>query len=50
MAVGTDVRATTLPDLQAARERDSKRKKLRGLVKNYTKKNPKPQPGNTKVY
>ena len=50
MAVGTDVRATTLPDLQAARGRDGKRKKLRGLVKSYIKKNQKPKPGNTKAY
>lgn len=50
MPTGTDVRATTQPDLQAARGRDSKRKKLRGLVKNYLKKNPKPKPGSSKSY
>ena len=50
MPTGTDVRATTLPDLQAARGRDSKRKKLRGLVKSYTKKNAKPKPGSSKSY
>ena len=50
MPVGSDVLATTQSDLQSARARDGKRKKLRTLVKNYTKKNAKPKPGNTKVY
>jgi|ETNvirenome_6_85_1030632.scaffolds.fasta_scaffold191039_2 hypothetical protein len=50
MPTGTDVRATTQSDLQSARGRDSKRKQLRGLVKSYIKKNPKPKPGNTKIY
>jgi hypothetical protein len=47
MAIGSDVLATTLPDLQAARARDEKKKKLRPVVEAYTKKNKKPKPGSS---
>ena len=50
MPTGTDVRATTQPDLQASRERASKRKRLSGGVQSYVKKNAKPKPGSTKLY